>query len=150
MTKCPGGDCCGCCAGYSWPSAQEARALAVTTARWHVGGARMEGEWFLLLQLWEGALCPCSTFLLCRARISWDSCFSDPHEGEGRVPTCWFPVQIPHTDDPRPGSKVDSSDQRKPQAKGMGGIQLAWGGTVNPTESALPGGAPPRFRGNPL
>lgn len=35
------------------------------------------------------------------------------------------------------------------RSKERGGIQLAWGVTVNPTESALPGGAP-RFRGNLL
>lgn len=76
-------------------------------------------------ELWGG----CSTFLLCRARISWDSCFSDPLEGEGRVTMCWSPVQSPHTDDPRPGSKVDASDQRKPLVKGTG-YPAAWEGAL--------------------
>lgn len=87
----------------------------------------------------------CPSFILGRARISWDSCFSDPREGEGRAP-CWsLPRAGPQCEFPtlmtfiQAARWMDTSDQRKPLVKGTEYPAGMGGGTVDPTESALPG-----------
>lgn len=64
--------------------------MAVNTARCrgHDGGRMVSVALAVGGELCDG----CPSFLFCKARISWDSCSSDPDEGEGRVPPYWSPV----------------------------------------------------------